>query len=135
MDEQKLIELARRAGEDAERGLDTNRVAASVLARLGQPAEERPTVPARRIWVRVVSVAAVLMLLIGSSLFLRGGVEPTVPVPAQVGPIALDDLTNDELSVVLDSLAFDAPVSQVHADGLDDLSEAELRELLVLMEG
>jgi hypothetical protein len=47
----------------------------------------------------------------------------------------LDELSEPELSEVLDSLSWEAPASAQLATSLDDLDAAQLQELLALMEG
>ena len=63
------------------------------------------------------------------------GVLDHRPEPAAVIAPILGDLSADELTEVFDSLSIEAPVHETVAVGFEDLNEAQLQELLRLMEG
>jgi len=131
MSHDSLEHLARQLGDRAAAGVDPQKTAWAVLARL------RSTPPQRPWWrpVRLVPMAAAAALMLASGLAIRewvssGGSGTTLPVPVE-----LQDLAHDELAEVLDSLEWEVPVSELVPLTLADLSETELQELLQSMEG
>ncbi|MBI3982461.1 MAG: hypothetical protein HY337_06085 [Gemmatimonadetes bacterium] len=136
LNERDLEAIARRLGDRAARSVDPDRVAAGILARLrsAPPAQDRPIV---RLFFRApvaLRVAAAIAVLVTGGLVTRTLlVDPREPVTL-IAPF-LPELSADELTEVLDSLAFEAPLPEDLAVGLTDLTESQLRELLRLMEG
>ncbi len=131
MDDSQLERIAARLGSRAAGELDVERVADRVVARLrSEPAVRRPVPVAR--WL---ALAAGLVVLIGGSVVVMRQRTPQVsPQAVAVAPM-LDELSEPELSEVLDSLSWEAPASAQLATTLDDLDAAQLQELLALMEG
>jgi hypothetical protein len=133
--------LAKSLGAHAELHLDVERIADRVVHRLrrDEPAGFAGWSNAGHVWrrhrVRILSTAAALVLISSSGFFLFNREHPESVNAALVVPMELDELTQDELTSVLDSLSVAAPVSESFASTLSDLSEAELQELLAMMEG
>ena len=133
MDERQLEQIANRLGEEAAQKLDVEQTARAVLERLRVE-------PVRVVWwrrmpvLRTAAAAAVVVLTAGILITsqLGSGAGEVVLLPA---PEELDVLSVEELEEVFDSLAFDAPVYELAAARLEDLNDAQLRELLQLMEG
>ncbi len=65
---------------------------------------------------------------------MRGVGREAVSADQFAGPMALEELTAADLGEVLDSLTYEAPVSEFVAASLDDLDESQLRELLATLE-
>ena len=115
--------------------LDVERVAAAVVARLhadlvtaARPKHVWWTAPA------VLRLAAALAVLVTGGVLVRGALENGSEPAAAIAPI-LRDLSADELTEVFVSLSIEAPVHEGVAIGLESLNEAQLNELLRLMEG
>ena len=130
----ELRDVARRLGARAAERVDVEATAHVVLERLREtPPRVRP-VWRRPAWL---SLAAALVLLLGTRIALRTGHE--TPQPASVvAPAGVDvnDLSPDQLREVLN--AIDQPMNNGtgSADaGLEDLSAPELRRLLHSLEG
>lgn len=129
--EARLVRLASQLGEREAAGVDAQRTAWAVMARLrSQPA-------ARRAWwsrMRLVPLAAGASLVLAVGLGIReltqDGTEEQIAVP-----IEFAELPDDALQEVLDSLALDAPVSDLVPVALNELTESELTALLETMEG
>jgi len=128
--ENRLEELARRLGADEAAGIDPQKVAWAVTARLRRE-------PGRRSWWpkgRVVPLAAAASLLVVLGLvgreLLRSHSADTMPVPAEFA-----ELQDEQLQEVLDSLSEEAPVSDLVPIALYQLDESELTALLQAMEG
>lgn len=135
INDRELERIAGRLGQKAATGLDVEGVARGVLARLRAARLADASPPGPRPALRWLAVAAALMLLVAGSV-VTFGTDQTPPLAAN-RTLATDlyDLSSDELSEVLDSLAWNAPVSAQFAAGIDDLNAEQLRELLDLMEG
>jgi hypothetical protein len=128
--ETRLEQLARRLGEREAAGIDPQKVAWAVTARLRQT-------PVRRRWwsptrLAPLAAAATIALAAGFGLIqvMGGGeqvIEPAIPVDVA-------DLETDQLEEVLDSLSFETPAAELVAVGLYDLNESELEALLQTME-
>ncbi len=134
MDEHQLERVAKTLGARAADQLDVERVAAAVVARLR--ADRAETERPQRVWwtaPMVLRLAAALAVLVAGGVLVRGALENGSESP-MVAPI-LRDLSTDELTEVFDSLSVEAPVHDGVAIGLENLSEAQLKELLRLMEG
>ena len=132
MNDQQLEQIAKRLGARAGDRIDVDQTAISVGARLKREPERE------RWWRRhvpvfgAVAAAAVMVLSIGilsdsgESRFGEGQ-------GLALAPFGLQALSDDELEEVFDSLAFDAPVSELAAAGLEDMSVGQLEELLQTM--
>ncbi len=131
----ELREVARRLGARAAERLDVEATAYVVLERLREtPPRVRP-VWRRPAWL---SLAAALVLLLGTGIALRTGHQAPPPPVSVVAPAGVDvnDLSPDQLREVLN--AIDQPMNNGtgSADaGLEDLSAPELRRLLHSLEG
>jgi hypothetical protein len=138
MDERQLERIAARLGTSEAEGVDLDHVATRVVSRL-RSGEKIPT--RRRAWPWLVAAAAAATLAVPGYKWLnedggggggRGGGTPSAQV---VAAPELDLLTDTELVEVLDSLDFQAPVTQVVTATLDDMNRQQLEELLAIMEG
>ena len=128
--EEQLVRLARQLGEREAAGVDAQKTAWAVMARLRRE-------PARRTWrarMRPVRLAAVASVLLAVGLGIRELARPGAPGKVVV-PVEFAELPDDVLQEVLDSLSLDAPVSELVPVALNDLSESELTVLLETMEG
>jgi hypothetical protein len=131
MDDNRVEGLAVRLGDGAERRVDLDRVAESVVARLRAEDTQSPTRwPGVRLW----RAAAAVGVLAGGGLVMRHFTMSSTPEPEPIGPWALEELSVPDLNEVLDSLTLDAPIHEYGAVSLDDLNETQLRELLQSME-
>ncbi len=135
IEDPKLQELARQLGAQAAERLDVERTAQAVLAGLRRPVAGRTWIAWTAVaWVRA---AAILVLLIGFGVVIQPRREAvrTAWEDAPVG--AVQDLSADQLSRVLDELnePVDVTVPAPEDAGLEDLSEAQLRALLKSLEG
>lgn len=128
--EELLEDLARRLGADEAAGVDPQRVAWAVTARIRRG-------PTRRAWwlrhpLVPIAAAASLVLALGlggRELLRRHGPEG-VAVPVEVA-----ELQDEQLEEVLDSLSVETPVSELVPVALYQLDESELTALLKAMEG
>ena len=138
MEDQELERLAKGLGARAERQLDVDGVAERVVQRLRSDGPQSGHGPVRRLGKRTVrraiQIAAVFIVVVTGGLMMRNSRMTRNVAPEFAVPLALDDLTEEDLTDVLDSLEFDAPVQHVGRGGIDDLSETELEELLAMME-
>ncbi len=132
IDNGQLEHLARRLGDEEARRIDPEATARAVLRRLREA--PRPGRWWRRPAVLRVAAAAVILLAgaVGLERVLSRGAGPDPSYPILV---ELADLGADDLAEVLDSLVFEAPVSELVSGGLGALSEAQLREILAVMDG
>lgn len=134
MDERELEGMARMLGRKQAEALDLERVTRGVLERLRK--EAAPQRIRRAVW----SLPLVLRLAAALALFLAGGVlfsslpRGGAPEAQLVTLPQLYELSEEEIAEVLDSLAFEVPVSE-QVVVLSDLNESELRELLRALEG
>lgn len=121
-------------GARAADRLDVERLAATVVARLR--ADGGRAHSSKRVrWSAppLLRLAAALAVLVAGGVLVRGAWERGSESP-MIAPM-LRDLSTDELAEVFDSLSVEAPVHDGVAIGLENLNEAQLRELLRLMEG
>lgn len=135
MQDHEIEQLAKGAGRRAADQLDVERVVAGVVARLR--ADRAPVRQPARGWRRgpmLLRLAAALAVLVTGGVLVRGALENGAEPAAIMVPI-LRDLSADELTEVFDSLGVEAPVHEGVAVGLESLNEAQLRDLLRLMEG
>lgn len=132
INERQIEHLAKHLGAEAGDRVDPERTAWAVTARLRR--EGRP-VPwwRRRLVVPAFAAAATVVLAVGLIRPWDGANgETAFELPMRA---TLHDLETQELTQVLDSLAYEAPVHELVPVGLDDLTEAELEALLETMEG
>jgi hypothetical protein len=128
MRDQDLEQLARRLGERAARGVDPDRVAGRVVARLARGEQVRGPMRLGR-WGLAVAAALTVAVLTQFE-------DTTVPgLSVAATPVAVSELDVDGLTEVLDSLAFDAPPSEYVGFGLGTMTTDELQALLAAMEG
>lgn len=137
MDEHEVERLAKAMGARAAEQLDVERLASAVVARLR--ADRAHAEGPKRAWRTgplVLRLAAALAVLLTGGILVRGTLERngSPPTAMLTAPI-LRDLSADELAEVFDSLAIEAPVHEGMAFGVENLDEAQLKELLRLMEG
>lgn len=127
----RLEAMARRLGRDAADRVDPEGTAQAVVARL------RVARPATRWWPTGVLrvAAAVIVLVSGVVLVPRLLLDRASQQQVYVPPAELEELAAADLVAVLDSLKSEAPVSDLVSGGLNEMSETELRELLLVMEG
>ncbi|MBI2401173.1 MAG: hypothetical protein HYW06_07440 [Gemmatimonadetes bacterium] len=136
MDEHQIERVAKALGARAADRLDVDRLAAGVVARLRA---DRATVrrPARVWWSSpaMLRLAAAVAVLVTGGVLVREALENgSEPAAVMIAPV-LRDLSADELMEVFDSLGVEAPVHEGVAIGLESLNEAQLNELLRLLEG
>lgn len=132
MEDHELEVLAKRLGEREAAGVDADRTAEAVVARL----RTAPVVV--RLWrksaVRWIAAAAVLLVAIGLAVYQPSetpvALDPTPPVP-----VTIEELAATELTELMDSLEVEAPVSEFVPVSLEDLSSRQLETLLQSMEG
>lgn len=135
MEEREIERVAREMGRNVADQLNVEQVAAGVVARLRADRALGPR-PRRLWWAAPVALrlAAALAVLVTGGVLVRGALDRSQPVAAVTDPV-LRDLSADELTEVFDSLAVEAPIHEVVAVGLDNLTEEQLKELLLLLEG
>lgn len=135
IDDPKLQELARKLGVRAAERLDVERVTQSVLAQLRQPRRERTWL----VWTQVawVRAAAMVVLLVGIGVVMQPATESVRTAWDDAPAGAVQDLSADQLTRVLDELdqPVDVTVPAPEDAGLEDLSEPQLRALLKSLEG
>ncbi len=132
LSDRQVEELAKRLGNVAGARLDVDAVASGVVERLR--AEPEGVVWWRRQMpvLGAIASAAAMVLAVGVLADGReylGGEEQGLSTAA----VELQALTVDELEEVYDSLSFDAPVFELSAASLEDLSVGQLEELLQRM--
>lgn len=137
--DERLQQLAQHLGADASDRLDVDRMAADVVARLrsGAGGTRRAVGWRQPAWLRA---AAVLVVVIGGALVMRGIFPTTTPaLPVQLATVPasgdLSDMSPRQLQDLL--AALDEPVEVTPGlgeAGLDDLSEPQLQSLLQTME-
>ncbi len=136
MNEHELERLAKQLGRAGDR-VDPEATARAVLARLAseparQPAARIP-VWTRRPLVRIAAAAVLVLATMFGVQQLRGpatAADSEIPVMVSLGELAADELTE-----VLDSLDYEAPVHELVPVALADLNEDELTALLESLEG
>ncbi len=126
MDDERLEQLASTLGHGAEGEVDLDRVARVVVGRLQ---EEQGRRPSRPVWSRspLLRAAALVGVLVAGSLAIRDVAPESIALVEFSGPVALEELSAADLGEVLDSLTYDAPVSEFVAANLDDLSPLPAR--------
>ncbi len=126
-----IEQLAKQLGERAAAQVDPQKTAWAVMARLRQQPKRRPWF--LRFGLMPSAAAATLILASGLAihqLVTSGGNGFVFPMPVEI-----EEMADAELEEVLDSLAWDTPVSELLPVTLADLDESELTELLESMEG
>jgi len=135
IEDPKLQELARQLGVKAAGRLDVERMAQTVVAGLRRPA---PT-PGWVAWTQVawVRAAAMVVLLVGIGVVIEPRTEPVRGAWEDPPAGAVQDLSADQLTRVLDELDQPVDVTAPASEdtGLEDLSEPQLRALLKSLEG
>jgi hypothetical protein len=135
IEDPKLQELARQVGVRAAERLDVERVAQAVLAGLRRPART----PTWLVWTQVawVRAAAMVVLLVGIGFAMQPATESVRTAWDDPPAGAVQDLSADQLTRVLDELdqPVDVTVPASEDAGLEDLSESQLRALLKSLEG
>ncbi|MFQ5810643.1 MAG: hypothetical protein ACE5JM_13585 [Armatimonadota bacterium] len=130
--EEQLERLAAQLGRDAAADIDPDSTAEAVVTRL-------KTEPVRVVWWRragTLQTVAAAVIVLAVALGIREVAGPSSSEPQDFFVLMeLEELAEAELAEVLDSLEYEAPVSELVPAGLSGLSEAELDELLVSMEG
>ncbi len=129
--DQDIERIAAGLGRETAEQVDIDRVAVGVVERLRTgDGINRPRRTFRRL-----AIAAALALAVGATFMsVRTGSVSGGPKQIAAAPL-LDQLVAEELGEVLDSLSLRAPVSEQLRNGLDDLDERQLEELLATMEG
>jgi len=128
MNEEKLIEAARRLGARAAERIDVEATARAVVERLREQPLRRTT------WVRTtwLRVAAGLAIVVGGGFVMKSLVpSPESPVPHLIAD-DLRDLSTDELRSLLtsfDQIIEESAVPDSTAD-LPELDAQQLRQLL-----
>ena len=137
MEDREIERAVKDLGGHAAERLDVERVAAGVVARLrADRALGQAHRPAWWPTPMLLRLAAALVMLVGGGVLVRGALRHPTPQPTATATVpVLRDLTDDELIEVFDSLGVEAPVHDGLAAGLENLNEAQLKELLSLMEG
>lgn len=134
--EWEMVRTARMLGASAARRVDVARVAAVVGRRLvTEPASPSRITPRAGRWIMVGFAAA-------AAIALFALVPRDTPAPAVVAPVGrisvlneLDELTPDQLEVVLETLSPAADEAlHVEAAPIGDLSEKDLERMLRAME-
>lgn len=135
IEDPKLQELARKLGAQAAERLDIERTAQAVLAELRRPARERTWL----VWTQVawVRAAAMVVLLLGIGFAMQPATESVRTAWDDPPASAVQDLSADQLTRVLDELdqPVDVSVPTPEDAGVEDLSEPQLRALLKSLEG
>ena len=135
IEDPRLQELARTLGVRAAERLDVERTAAAVLAGLRRPARTRRWI----VWTEVawVRAAAMVVLLVGIGIVMQPRTERVRTAWDDAPAGAVQDLSADQLTRVLDELdqPVDVTVPAPEDAGLEDLSEPQLRALLKSLEG
>jgi len=138
MDERQLERMAAELGRKRAREVDPEATARAVLARLrteGTRESWWQRVAARpRRALAPVAAAALILLVAVFGLRQLGGPDMMADgdLPIEVG---IEQLAEDELNAVLDSLEYEAPVYELVPVALADLNEDELSALLETLEG
>jgi len=135
IEDPKLQELARQLGVKAAERLDVERMAQTVLAGLRRPAPA----PTWIVWTQVawVRAAAMVVLLVGIGVVMQPRTERVRGAWEDPPAGAVQDLSADQLTRVLDELDQPVDVTAPASEdaGLEDLSEPQLRALLKSLEG
>jgi hypothetical protein len=138
MDDAKLEELARRLGAGPAERLNVERLAGAVVERLrNEPTVERRGPSPWWMQPRWLRAAAVVVLMVGVGLVVRGLIHSGSRHQARYIAEELEDLSTGQLREVLGTLdetlqAASPPSSE---DDLNDLTTEQLQALLRSLEG
>ena len=135
IEDPKLQELARQLGVRAAERLDVERMAQTGVAGLRRPARATAwLVRTQLAWVRA---AAMVVLLVGIGVVMQPRTQPVRGAWEDPPAGAVQDLSADQLTRVLDELDQPVDVTAPASEdaGLEDLSEPQLRALLKSLEG
>jgi hypothetical protein len=138
MDDGKLEELARRLGAGAAERLNVARVAGAVVERLRNEPKIEPRGPSpswmQPKWLRV---AAVVVLMVGVGLVVRGRMQSGSRHSAHYIAEELQDLSTNQLREVLSTLdeTLEGATPPSSEDDLNDLTTEQLQALLRSLEG
>lgn len=136
MNQHELERLAKQLGRAGDR-VDPEATARAVLGRLESEPERRPwaRVP---VWMRrpLVQLAAAAVLVLATVFGVQQLRGPATPADSEIPlVVSLGELAAAELTEVLDSLDYEAPVYELVPVALGDLNEDELTALLESLEG
>lgn len=129
MEQERIEQAAAQLGASVQ--IDVEAVAERVVAELrAQPR------PARTWWRQnaVVRIAAVFAVLVTGGVIMKQMTAADPGVAIEV-PVGLEMFSASELGEVLDSLDLMSPVADMGPVLLDDLDEEQLTALLAAMEG
>jgi len=137
MNDAKLEDLARPLGVGAAERLNVERVAEAVVERLRtEPIERRGS---SRWWMQPtwLRAAAVVVLMVGVGLVVRGRMQTGSRHPAHYIAEELQDLSTSQLREVLGTLeaTLEAAAPPSSDDDLNDLTTDQLQTLLRSLEG
>ena len=130
MNEHEIERAAARLGEDVQ--IDVEGVAQRVVSQLRA---RGVTVPWWRRGSTLRAAAAVVVLVTGGVLLERVTDRPPTALADVLLPLGLDELSEDGLTEMLDSLDMFTPAYELQPASFDELDEEQLRELLAAMEG
>lgn len=135
MNDEELERLASRLGRDAAHGLDLERLAGRVLARL-EEAQRAAAAMRSRTLRRVMAMAAVLFVALLGWLAFEPRVEREggLAVPGTVLH-ELDQLDADQLEMLLETMPVTAATVPPEPVPLQDLDTTRLERLLRSLEG
>ena len=136
MNEHELERLAKELGRAGDR-VDPEATARAVLERLASEPERQPAarIP---VWTRrpLARVAAAAVLVLATVLGVQQLRGPATPADSEIPVmVSLGELAADELTEVLDSLDYEAPVYELVPVAVGDLNADELTALLESLEG
>lgn len=137
MDEKQLERLAGQLGRERAAGVDPEATARAVLRRLRTEPVVEPWWRTAGRWPRrhMLKAAAAAAILLATTFGVLRLSAPGGGSAAYATPAELEELAATELTEVLDSLEFEAPVYELVEVSLYDLSESELSALLEELEG
>ena len=128
--DEDIERIAAGLGRETAEQVDVDRIAVGVVERLrARDGIERPHRTFRRLAIAALALAAGATFMSVRTGWVSGDPEQIAAAPL------LDQLLAEELAEVLDSLSLRAPLSEQLRNGLDDLDERQLEELLATMEG
>ncbi len=138
MDDARLEELARRLGAGAAERLNVERIAGAVVERLrSEPQVERRRPLPRWLQPKWLAAAAIVVLIVGAGLVVRGRMHSGSRHPAHYIAEDLQDLSASQLREVLGTLdeTLQAATPPSSEDDLNDLTTEQLQALLRSLEG
>jgi hypothetical protein len=138
MDDTRLEELARRLGAGAAERLNVERLAGAVVERLrNEPKIERPGPSPWWMQPKWLRAAAVVVLMVGVGLVVRGRMQSGSRHTARYIAEELQDLSTSQLREVLVTLdeTLEAASPPSPEEDLNDLTTEQLQALLRSLEG